>query len=408
MKAVVAALALTVTAGLVITANTLSRWQLEEDWRFINRDPSAQRHFLDLITANKNASNKSSAPAGINFSEPAIIFGRVLVENIGGIDEQNMVLDIDMVLEQQWTMTQPVCGLMDAYFQLLPFDDESTKPAYRCRRLFATVFWMPDTFFPDASSAYVLSDPFSKKSLCLVTQRGTCYFKYIERLCFQSHIATFHYYWETEAPVSMNPEISLSSFRVELRPQEYTDYNRRSHLRLALVLTRQLAPQLIEAYIPSAFLVVVSWLIFWLGPSTERVAVCVTLLLALYSQSTGARQLLPPSTSVTALDHWMVACVFFVFAALAQTAHGVWSRRPLPGLPRTTVHRLPWIRKAIRAIAVRTLQFFTLSRGGASAEGKPCTTESSGLFSKADKISRFAFPAAFAVFSVVYWSVIYG
>ncbi|KAH6921223.1 hypothetical protein HPB50_027792 [Hyalomma asiaticum] len=91
-------------------------------------------------------------------------------------------LHLDLVLEQRWTMTQPVCGLLDAYFYLLPHEDESTKPAYRCRRLFATVFWMPDTFFPEASSAHVLSDPFSEKSLCLVAQWQTCYFKYVQSL----------------------------------------------------------------------------------------------------------------------------------------------------------------------------------------------------------------------------------
>ncbi|KAH7977735.1 hypothetical protein HPB49_003353 [Dermacentor silvarum] len=152
-----------------------------------------------------------------------------------------------------------------------------------------------------------------------------------------------HYIWEETTPVSMNPELSRPAFRVELRPETNEEYMHRGQLYISVVLSRLLAPQLIEAYIPSAFLVVVSWLIFWLDAATERVAVCVTILLALYSQSTGARQLLPPSTSMTALDHWMVVCVLFVFAALAQTAQGMWTKRPLLEPARTPVNKAAWI-----------------------------------------------------------------
>ncbi|XP_049517892.1 glutamate-gated chloride channel subunit beta-like [Dermacentor silvarum] len=276
------------------------------------------------------------------------------------------VLDLDMVFQQRWAMTQPVCKNLHEYFGQLPTDDESPEPAYRCRRLFATVFWLPDTYFPDASSANVLSDPFSEKSLCLFADWEHCYFKYIQRIFLHLncpmefkrfpadvqicpvHIDTFahrnvHYIWEETTPVSMNPELSRPAFRVELRPETNEEYMHRGQLYISVVLSRLLAPQLIEAYIPSAFLVVVSWLIFWLDAATERVAVCVTILLALYSQSTGARQLLPPSTSMTALDHWMVVCVLFVFAALAQTAQGMWTKRPLLEPARTPVNKAAWI-----------------------------------------------------------------
>ncbi|XP_054920022.1 glycine receptor subunit alpha-2-like [Dermacentor andersoni] len=206
----------------------------------------------------------------------------------------------------------------------------------------------------------------------------------------------------------MNPQLHLPAFQVELRfERNYTGIYRGA-TKLSVVLSRLLAPQLIEAYIPSAFLVVVSWLIFWLGAATERVALCVTILLALYNQSTGARQLLPPSTSVTALDRWMVACVLFVFAALAQTAQGMWTKRtPLGPACCTPFTRASWTWAGKRGMAVRALRGFAAS-GGVAANTEKQSGDDNTSFTRADKISRFAFPAAFVLFNIIYWSVLYG
>ena len=69
-------------------------------------------------------------------------------------------------------------------------------------------------------------------------------------------------------------------------------------------------------------LVVVSWVSFWLDPHAvpARVALGVTTLLTMSTQTASINNSLPPVAYTKAIDVWQGVCVTFVFSALLEYA----------------------------------------------------------------------------------------
>ncbi|KAK0173550.1 hypothetical protein PV328_006727 [Microctonus aethiopoides] len=87
-------------------------------------------------------------------------------------------------------------------------------------------------------------------------------------------------------------------------------------------LRRRLGYHLFHTYIPSALIVVMSWIAFWIKPEAipARVTLGVTSLLTLATQNTQSQQSLPPVSYVKAIDVWMSSCSVFVFLSLMEFA----------------------------------------------------------------------------------------
>ena len=92
---------------------------------------------------------------------------------------------------------------------------------------------------------------------------------------------------------------------------------------MELSLKRKIGFYFLQVFIPSIFLVVLSWLSFWVDASAvpARVSLGVTCVLTMTTQSSGIRQTLPPVSYAKAIDVWMFVCLLFVFAALLEFAY---------------------------------------------------------------------------------------
>lgn len=93
-------------------------------------------------------------------------------------------------------------------------------------------------------------------------------------------------------------------------------------LAIVFNLRRRLGYHLFHTYIPSALIVVMSWISFWIKPEAipARVTLGVTSLLTLATQNTQSQQSLPPVSYVKAIDVWMSSCSVFVFLSLMEFA----------------------------------------------------------------------------------------
>jgi len=100
-----------------------------------------------------------------------------------------------------------------------------------------------------------------------------------------------------------------------------------------IVMRRLITFHVIQTYIPTAMLVVISWLSFWLDAKSApaRIGLTITTLLTLFTMSNGARQDLPqvlqsselsagaPQVSyIKAMDIWVTVCCMFVFCVLIE------------------------------------------------------------------------------------------
>lgn len=84
---------------------------------------------------------------------------------------------------------------------------------------------------------------------------------------------------------------------------------------------RQVTYYLMQMYLPSTMLVILSWVAFWLGEAIEaRLSLTVTALLTLSTQITGAIQSTPMVSYVTALATFTATCLMFGALAILETA----------------------------------------------------------------------------------------
>ena len=77
---------------------------------------------------------------------------------------------------------------------------------------------------------------------------------------------------------------------------------------------------MIQMYIPSLLIVMLSWLSFWLNVSSVpgRVSLGVLSVLTISTQSFSVNSSLPRVSYIKAIDIWMTTCLIFVFAALLE------------------------------------------------------------------------------------------
>ena len=109
-------------------------------------------------------------------------------------------------------------------------------------------------------------------------------------------------------------------------------------LKIIFVLRREIGFFLIQVYVPSILIVILSWVSFWINVDAipARVSLGLLTVLTMTTQSTAANQALPRVSYVKAIDVWMSMCLIFVFMALLEFAIvNVLSRRGSKRAKRT-------------------------------------------------------------------------
>ncbi|VDL64986.1 unnamed protein product, partial [Nippostrongylus brasiliensis] len=210
--------------------------------------------------------------------------------------------------------------------------------------------WMPDTFFQnekearrhlidkpnvlirihkDGSILYsvrlslVLSCPMSLEFYPL--DRQNCL---IDLASYAYTTQDIKYEWKATNPVQQKDGLrqSLPSFELQDVVTKYctskTNTGEYSCLRTQMVLRREFSYYLLQLYIPSFMLVIVSWVSFWLDKDSvpARVTLGVTTLLTMTTQSSGINAKLPPVSYTKAIDVWIGVCLAFIFGALLEFA----------------------------------------------------------------------------------------
>ncbi|KAG5286420.1 hypothetical protein AALO_G00014660 [Alosa alosa] len=198
-------------------------------------------------------------------------------------------------------------------------------------------------------------------------------------------------------------------------------------------LERQMGYYLIQMYIPSLLIVILSWVSFWINmdAAPARVALGITTVLTMTTQSSGSRTSLPKVSYVKAIDIWMAVCLLFVFSALLEYAAVNFVSRQHKELLRFRKRR-----KKTKEDDVRESRLsFTAPAGATCTTGKdgaaPKAANNSAvqpaqssaqaaaaaaaknheemrkLFidraKKIDTVSRAGFPLAFLFFNIFYW-----
>ncbi|EGW04824.1 Glycine receptor subunit alpha-3 [Cricetulus griseus] len=179
---------------------------------------------------------------------------------------------------------------------------------------------------------------------------------------------------------------------------------------------------LIQMYIPSLLIVILSWVSFWINmdAAPARVALGITTVLTMTTQSSGSRASLPKVSYVKAIDIWMAVCLLFVFSALLEYAAVNFVSRQhkeLLRFRRKRKNKEDEVRESRFSFTAYGMGPCLQAKDGVLPKGPnhalqvmpKSPDEMRKVFidraKKIDTISRACFPLAFLIFNIFYWVI---
>ncbi|XP_070533740.1 glycine receptor subunit alpha-3-like [Ptychodera flava] len=218
------------------------------------------------------------------------------------------------------------------------------------------------------------------------------------------------------------PQFTLSQYDIRNGFENHLGKSK-SYLEVVFLLEREMGYYILINYIPSTFLVILSWVSFWLQVDCTpgRVALGITTVLTTATQLSIARGSLEVSYA-TAIDVWMTTCMFFVFTAMLEFAvvnYLACASRNRRGGGITCFRRQ---QSPNRAMEMQSKPFLyrkeitppeTTNDNGVPKDvieietadkTKPDPKPGMAKALLVDKISRMFFPLCFVIFNCAYWS----
>ncbi|XP_033634935.1 glycine receptor subunit alpha-4-like [Asterias rubens] len=160
----------------------------------------------------------------------------------------------------------------------------------------------------------------------------------IEMESFEYTDSDLTYRWDMQMPIEYHanhlklPQYDLKGGNIHNCSRTLRTGNF-SCIGIKLIFGRKIGYYILQTYIPSILMVIMSWVSFWIEikGSPARVALGVTTVLTMITTTNGARQNLPPVSYVKAIDVWFSVCLMFVIGALLEFAlvHFIASHKPI-------------------------------------------------------------------------------
>ncbi|KAG5844973.1 hypothetical protein ANANG_G00133840 [Anguilla anguilla] len=404
--------------------------------------PMSPSDFLDKLMGRTSGYDARIRP---NFKGPPVnVSCNIFINSFGSIAETTMDYRVNIFLRQQWNDPRL------AYSEY-PDDSLDLDPSM------LDSIWKPDLFFANEKGAHfhevttdnkllrifkngnvlysirltlTLSCPMDLKNFPMDVQ--TCIMQ-LESFGYTMNDLIFE--WQKKGPVQVAEGLTLPQFILKDESDlryctKHYNTGKFTCIEVRFHLERQMGYYLIQMYIPSLLIVILSWVSFWINmdAAPARVALGITTVLTMTTQSSGSRTSLPKVSYVKAIDIWMAVCLLFVFSALLEYAAVNFVSRQHKELLK--FHRKRKRNKQEEGVKESRLSF-SASAGTPCSAGKdgivpkaanstpqppPHPSSSSGTRSheemrklfidrakKIDTVSRAGFPLAFLFFNIFYW-----
>ncbi|XP_076309860.1 glycine receptor subunit alpha-2-like [Tachypleus tridentatus] len=363
---------------------------------------------LDSLLRNYDRRALPTSHLGI----PTVVTCEIYIRSFGSINPETMDYEVDLYLQERWF-------------------DERLKEASGSRPLdlndpeLVKRIWKPEVFFPNAKSAdfQLVTVP---NVLVRINSGGEILYMLRLKLRFSCMMELSSYPMDSQMCSIELASFSKTTDELQLKWAETTPVNFYDHLKLPqfniykintslckekfhigeyscllaeFYLHRSLGYHMVQSYLPTVLIVVVSWVSFWLDIEAipARITLGVTTLLTISSKGSGIQNNLPPVSYVKAMDVWMGSCTTFVFLALMEFtfANYLWRKR----IPKELL--CISINKSNCQVSLTTAKLEETNVEKAIPASVAC---SYGSFAKRiDQLSRVIFPALFLTFNLAYW-----
>ncbi|XP_054721223.1 glycine receptor subunit alphaZ1-like [Uloborus diversus] len=389
--------------------------------------PNSTIEDLNLLDSLLKNYDRRALPTS-HLGTPTEVFCEMYIRSFGSINPSTMDYEVDLYLRQKWQDERLKKPEMSR-----PLDLNDPKLVQR--------IWKPEVFFANAKHAefqYVTVP----NVLVRITPTGHLLYMLrlkltfscmmdlyrfpldsqvctIELASFSKTTSELNLKWSEENPVNLFEKLKLPQFVINSVNtsicSEKFHIGEYSCLIAEFHLQRSIGYHLVQSYLPTVLIVVISWVSFWLDVEAipARITLGVTTLLTISSKSSGIQSSLPPVSYVKAIDVWMGACTTFVFTALLEFTfvNYLWRKRG------TTP---PNIKVADENISLRMYEDKEECNGTKknlkleSEDDEPAMSKNNPKAmmylgthkisaKRIDQVCRIGFPILFLVFNICYW-----
>ncbi|KAF7710616.1 gamma-aminobutyric acid receptor subunit beta-1 isoform X1 [Silurus meridionalis] len=212
----------------------------------------------------------------------------------------------------------------------------------------ADQLWVPDTYFINDKKSFVHGVTVKNRMIRLhpdgtvlyglrITTTAACMmdlrrYPLDEQNCtleIESYGYTtddIEFYWQEGSSVTGVDNIELPQFSIidykTLSKKVVFATGSYPRLSLSFKLKRNIGYFILQTYMPSNLITILSWVSFWINydASAARVALGITTVLTMTTINTHLRETLPKIPYVKAIDIYLMGCFVFVFLALLEYA----------------------------------------------------------------------------------------
>ncbi|XP_069386212.1 glycine receptor subunit alpha-3 isoform X8 [Paralichthys olivaceus] len=254
--------------------------------------PMSPSDFLDKLMGRTSGYDARIRP---NFKGPPVnVSCNIFINSFGSIAETTMDYRVNIFLRQQWN---------DPRLAYAEYPDDSLD-------------------LDPSILTLTLSCPMDLKNFPMDVQ--TCIMQ-LESFGYTMNDLIFE--WQENGSVQVAEGLTLPQFILKDESDlryctKHYNTGKFTCIEVRFHLERQMGYYLIQMYIPSLLIVILSWVSFWINmdAAPARVALGITTVLTMTTQSSGSRTSLPKVSYVKAIDIWMAVCLLFVFSALLEYA----------------------------------------------------------------------------------------
>ncbi|XP_038652017.1 glycine receptor subunit alphaZ1 isoform X1 [Scyliorhinus canicula] len=400
--------------------------------------PPSPSDFLDKLMGRTSGYDARIRP---NFKGPPVnVTCNIFINSFGSIAETTMDYRLNIFLRQQWNDPR-------LSYREFPDDSLDLDPSM------LDSIWKPDLFFANEKGAHFHEITTDNKLLRIFKNGNVLYsirltlslacpmdlknFPMDVQTCIMQ-LESFGYtmndlifQWDDKA-VQIADGLTLPQFILKEEKDlkdctKHYNTGKFTCIEARFHLERQMGYYLIQMYIPSLLIVILSWVSFWINmdAAPARVGLGITTVLTMTTQSSGSRASLPKVSYVKAIDIWMAVCLLFVFSALLEYAAVNFVSRQHKELLRFRRRRR--LHKEDEVVEGR-FSFTAYGMGpaclqakdGVAIKGNNNTSKSSSPPAKSsdemrklfihrakriDTVSRVAFPLVFLIFNIFYWVI---
>uniref|UniRef100_A0AC34R1E0 Uncharacterized protein n=1 Tax=Panagrolaimus sp. JU765 TaxID=591449 RepID=A0AC34R1E0_9BILA len=288
--------------------------------------------FMDeMLNSGRKVYDKQSTPTQIK-GTPTIVNLSMYIEGLSSFRTQTMDFQLDVYFQQYW---------VDERLR----HNETKRILVRDKEILDKI-WHPDIYFANARIAefHEVTQPnfllwmepdgriFYDTRVSMIVMCSMNLAKWpldsqqchLRILSYAYDINQLQIAWILEDPITRNMNIKLSDMRIVQMMPGLCDGNYStgvwSCVTAEFFVQREIMHHIMQSYVPSSLIVIISWFSFWLDVEAvpARVSLAITTLLTLSTQASNARMALPDVSYTKAIDVWSSTCMIFVFGVMIE------------------------------------------------------------------------------------------